>query len=61
MDKPKNLYARPMDIREGIAGRNGGPGRGGGAKGENWDNCDSKINKIYSNIVISATVFKSPL
>ena len=31
---------------EGIAGRNGGTRRRG-VKRENWDNCNSIINKIY--------------
>ena len=48
MEKPKNLYARPMDMNYG-----GGMMVGGGYlaernKGEKkWDNCNSMINKIY--------------
>ena len=49
MEKPKNLYVRPMDMS---CGGEGGVRRGGarwrGNKGEKkWDNCNSIINKIY--------------
>ena len=52
MEKPKNSYARPMDMSQGGCGvggtarRKGSTGQGR-AKGENWDNCSSIINKIY--------------
>ena len=50
MEKPNNLYARPMDRTKeaGIAGRKQGTGWRG-KKGKNWDNCNSIINKIYLN------------
>ena len=36
----------PWTLTKGrIAGGKGGVG--GGAKGENWDNCNSIINKVY--------------
>ena len=47
MEKPRNLYVRPMDI-------NWGKGRGGNERGrevqgreEKLDNCNTIINKIY--------------
>ena len=47
MEKPKNLYAQPMDIHwSGLLERMGVLGRGG-QRGKNWDNCNSIINIIY--------------
>ena len=48
MEKPKNLYAQFMDMNRGRGLLEGMvvPGRAGG-KGENWENCNSKINKIH--------------
>ena len=48
MEKPTNVYEQPTDRDYG-----GGIARGNrgtawrGAKGENWGNCNSIINKIY--------------
>ena len=48
MEKPKNLYARSMDMNWGVwlLERRGVPG-GGEQRGKNWGNCNSIINKIY--------------
>ena len=49
MEKPKNLYARPMDMnlrRRGIGGRKA-ESVGGGQRGKKWDNCNSITNRIY--------------
>ena len=50
MEKSKNLYVGPMDMKwEGLL--EGGCVQGGrGSRGEkNWDNCNSIINKVYFN------------
>ena len=35
------------ELREGNAGRRGGAGQRIKGRGEEWDNCNSKINKIH--------------
>ena len=49
MEKPKNLYVRPMDMNKGGGANVGGKGCAGqrGINGGKWDNCNSLINKIY--------------
>ena len=39
------------ELKRGIAGGKGGTEQSG-AKGKNWDNCNSIINKIYLKIII---------
>ena len=46
MEKPKNLYARPIELKGVIAGGKGVPGRGGQVE-KYWDNCNSMNNKIF--------------
>ena len=43
MEKPKNLYVKPMDMN--YRGECGWEQRG--IKQGKWDNCNSLINKIY--------------
>ena len=49
MEKPKNLYVQPMDMKKDGGMLVGGEGNGWrGIKGrEKWNNCSSIINKIY--------------
>ena len=48
MENPKNLYIQPLDMNEWGGMRVGEGCRAEGEKGEKkWDNCNSKIKKIY--------------
>ena len=48
MEKPKNLYVRPMDMNKvGESWREGGAVWGMKKGRKKWDNCNSIINKMY--------------
>ena len=49
MEKPKNLYVRPMDMNYGGVMQVGGGCRMEGNKWGKMDNCNSITNKIYFN------------
>ena len=52
MEKPRNLHEELMDLNYGEGLLEGRGTRHRGAKGENWDNCDSIINKIHLKRII---------